>query len=90
MRVGVIIRMLGGKLVLNAAEEAVNAALMTIKMAEYDRSQQTLDFVPAINFFQSKPSMLTSQVYQFIRKMPKGTVLCIVLVMHIGNTVMSI
>ena len=65
-------RMLGGQLVLNAAEEAVNAALMMAKMAEYDRAQATLDFVPAINFFQSKPSMMTSQVYQFIRQMPKG------------------
>jgi hypothetical protein len=65
-------RMLGGQLVLNAAEEAVNALLMTTKMAEYDRAQATLDFVPAINFFQSKPSMMSSQVYQFIRQMPKG------------------
>jgi hypothetical protein len=67
-------RMLGGQLVLNAAEEAVNAFLMTTKMAEYDRAQATLDFVPAINFFQSKPSMMSSQVYQFIRQMPKGLV----------------
>lgn len=65
-------RMLGGQLVLNAAEEAVNAALMMTKMAEYDRAQVTLNFVPAINFFQSKPSMMASQVYQFIRQMPKG------------------
>ena len=65
--------MLGGKLVLNAVEEAVNAALMAVEMAEYDRSQQSLDFVPAINFFQSKPSMLSSQIYQqFIRRTPKG------------------
>lgn len=65
-------RILGGSLTLNNEEQLVNNLLMESKIREYDQSFTDLNFAPAYNFFQSKPTMLQSEVYQFIRQMPKG------------------
>lgn len=65
-------RFLGGSLILNADEEAANAVLMQIKYEEYDRAFLDSNFPPAGHFFNTKPSILQSQVYQIIRMMPKG------------------
>lgn len=65
-------RILGGSVTLNADEQMVNNMLMTAKTLEFDQSFSTLDFAPANNFFLSKPSMLQSEVFKFIRQMPKG------------------
>ena len=65
-------RFLGGSLTLNADEESVNKILMRVKKSEYDASFASANFTPATHFFLGKPAMLQSQVYQFIRKMPKG------------------
>lgn len=65
-------RSLGGNLILNNHEELVNSVLMNVKYQEYDRSVANLQFPPAIHFFQAKPLMLESKVFQFIRQMPKG------------------
>lgn len=68
-------RFLGGSLTLTADEEAANAVLMQIKYDEYDRAFADLSFPPAGHFFNTKPAVLQSQVYQIIRQMPKGGVL---------------
>lgn len=65
-------RILGAGLTLNANEELINTVLMDAKNREFDLALASLDFTPAIHFFQSKPSMLQSEVFQFIREMPKG------------------
>lgn len=43
-----------------------------MKNAEYDKAFTSLNFPPAIHFFHAKDLMLQSQVFQFIRQMPKG------------------
>ncbi len=65
-------RFLGGTLTLNSAEQLANSVLMKAKTEEYDSAFVSADFAPAHHFFQAKPTMLRSQVYQFIRSMPKG------------------
>lgn len=65
-------RFLGGSLTLNVDEEVANAVLMQIKHDEYDRAFADLSFPPAGHFFKTKTAVLQSQVYQIIRKMPKG------------------
>ena len=65
-------RFLGGALTLNAAEQSANTILMRAKNSEYDTSFSSANFTPANHFFLGKPAMLQSQVYQLIRKMPKG------------------
>jgi len=65
-------RFLGGSLTLNSKEQLANIALMDAKHREYDRSLKDLNFPPAVNYFQAKPLMLQSQVFQFIQQMPKG------------------
>lgn len=65
------IRILGGSLTLNSDEKLVNSILMEAKIREYDLSVSSLNFTHAY-FFQTKPSMLESEVFQFIRQMPKG------------------
>lgn len=65
-------RILGGGITLSSNEELVNTMLMTAKTFEYDQSFSSLNFTPATHFFLSKPAMLESEVFQFIRQMPKG------------------
>jgi hypothetical protein len=69
-------RILGGSVTLNADEQLVNNMLMTAKTLEFDQSFSTLDFIPVDHYFLSKPAMLQSEVFQFIRQMPKGNQHC--------------
>ena len=65
-------RFLGGSLTLSTKERLANTVLMEAKHREYDDSIAKMNFPPAVNFFQSKPTMLQSKVFQFIQQMPKG------------------
>ena len=67
-------RILGGGLTLNANEQLVNNILMEDKTIVYDQSIADLNFIPAIHFFLSKPEMLKSKVFNFIRQMPKRNI----------------
>ncbi len=71
-------RFLGGTLTLNSAEQLANILLMKRKTDEYDRAFISGNFAPANHFFQAKPKMLQSQVYQFIRSLPKGLIITII------------
>ena len=62
----------GCGLTLDAQELAANSRLMQVKQREYDQAVANLKFPPAMHFFQAKPLMLQSEVYQIIRRMPKG------------------
>lgn len=70
-------RILGGSLTLNSNEQAVNTMLMDMKTSEYDQAFNAfnLGFAPAVHYFKSKPTMLQSQVFQFIQGMPKGKII---------------
>lgn len=65
-------RILGGGLTLNRDEQLVNTMLMDAKALEYDKSVADLKFPASTHFFLSKPTMLQSEVFKFIRQMPKG------------------
>lgn len=73
-------RILGGGITLDSNEQLVNTMLMEMKTQEYDAAYSSLNFAPAIHYFLSKPTMLESQVYQFIQQMPKGIILFVVIV----------
>jgi Adenosine/AMP deaminase N-terminal len=62
----------GSGLTLDAQELAANSRLMQVKQREYDQAVANLKFPPAMHFFQAKPLMLQSEVYEIIRRMPKG------------------
>lgn len=68
-------RFLGANLVLTGREQFVNNMLMAVKQREFQQSADNLHFIPAMHFFHSKPLMLESQVFQFIRQMPKGVLI---------------
>ncbi len=65
-------RVLGGGITLSSNEQLVNTMLMEAKTLEYDQATADLNFTPATHFFLSKPAMLQSEVFNFIRQMPKG------------------
>lgn len=66
-------RALGGSVVLTPEEEEVNKILMTHKFQEYDSGfADPSTFPPARHFFQAREQIEESEVFKFIRKIPKG------------------
>jgi adenosine deaminase CECR1 len=65
-------RFLGSNLELTSSESLVNDYLMNLKYAELDYGFATADFMQSQNFLISKPKYDSSQVFQFIKQMPKG------------------
>ena len=64
---------MGGKLDLSLAEQKVNKSLMTTKQKEISAARLKNDSIPpAQHFFKAKTAIDESQVFQFIRHMPKG------------------
>jgi len=67
---------LGANLTLTAEEEIVNAKLTSMLRKEMDADFNfTAEFTPAHNFMIAKPVIDASEVYQFVRGMPKGAIL---------------
>ena len=63
----------GGDVVLNEDELKANIVLMKWKAAELNEAMQPSGFFPpAHNFMTAKPNIEESDVYQFIKRMPKG------------------
>ena len=48
---------------------------MRSKILELDAAYEKAEFAPARSFFLSKEDILTSEVFKFIREMPKGAAL---------------
>ncbi|KAF2348628.1 Adenosine deaminase-related growth factor [Trinorchestia longiramus] len=67
--------MLGWELTLTEEEEQVNTILKSLKDAEIDKAKATDNFLPAVNFMISKSEIEQSEVFAFIKSMPKGAVL---------------
>ena len=63
----------GGGVVLNEDELKVNSFLMNLKAAEVNEAAKPDGyFPPAHNFMAAKSKIEESDVFKFIRKMPKG------------------
>lgn len=67
-------RALGSDVLLNEEEQQFNAILMDLKADELARGfENPFNFTPARHFFDTIKSVESSQLFQLIRKMPKGT-----------------
>ncbi|XP_006891443.1 PREDICTED: adenosine deaminase CECR1 [Elephantulus edwardii] len=66
---------LGGQLVLKKEEEEANGKLMALKKAEITEAMRTQNFPPRMHFFQAKELIEKSEVFQILKKMPKGAAL---------------
>ncbi|XP_069132764.1 adenosine deaminase AGSA-like [Argopecten irradians] len=65
---------IGGSVSLNGREQQVNDILMDAKHKEINISRATNGpaFLPSVHFFQGKPLIEKSAVFQMIKAMPKG------------------
>lgn len=63
---------LGGQLVLTKEEELANERLMALKRAEMKQAMETQEFPPSMHFFQAKNLIEKSEVFNILKKMPKG------------------
>nr|KAF6493404.1 adenosine deaminase 2 [Rousettus aegyptiacus] len=66
---------LGGQLVLTKEEELANERLMALKRAEMKQAMETQKFPPSMHFFQAKNLIEKSEVFNILKKMPKGAAL---------------
>ncbi|XP_011366094.1 adenosine deaminase 2 [Pteropus vampyrus] len=66
---------LGGQLVLKKEEELANERLMALKKAEMKQAMETQKFPPSMHFFQAKNLIEKSEVFNILKKMPKGAAL---------------
>lgn len=67
-------RALGSDVLLNEEEQQFNAILMDLKADELARGfENPFNFTPARHFFDTIKPVESSQLFQLIRKMPKGT-----------------
>lgn len=63
---------LGGQLVLTEQEELANERLMALKKAEVTQAMKIQNFPPSMHFFQAKNLIEKSEVFNILKKMPKG------------------
>ena len=63
---------LGGQLVLTEQEELANERLMALKKAEVAQAMKIQNFPPSMHFFQAKNLIEKSDVFNILKKMPKG------------------
>lgn len=61
-------RQIGGRVVLTAAEQILDARLRGMK--EWEMSRPT--FPPAVHFFKAKPLIEASPIFSLLQQMPKG------------------
>ena len=66
---------LGSNIQLNENELKANNYLMAYKLRELDEAMLSGDFGPAKSFYLSKPDIESTEVFRFIKKMPKGAAL---------------
>ncbi|KAM7115051.1 adenosine deaminase 2 [Molossus nigricans] len=66
---------IGGQLVLKKEEELANEKLMALKKAEMKQAMKTQQFPPSMHFFQAKNLIEKSEVFNILKKMPKGAAL---------------
>ncbi|RZC33971.1 A deaminase domain containing protein [Asbolus verrucosus] len=65
--------LIGSSIELTEKEQQVNDLLMELKFEEYDQGfNDPSKFLPSIHFFRSKAEIEKSEVFKFIKMMPKG------------------
>lgn len=57
---------------LKEEEELANSKLMLLKRAEMMEAKRTQTFPPSMHFFQAKNLIEKSEVFNILKKMPKG------------------
>lgn len=57
---------------LKKEEELANKRLMALKKAEMKQFMKTQTFPPSMHFFQAKNLIEKSEVFNILKKMPKG------------------
>ena len=62
----------GGQLVLTQEEELANQRLRALKEAEMHKALSTGSILPSMHFFQAKNLIENSDVFNILKKMPKG------------------
>ena len=62
----------GGQLVLTQEEELANQRLRALKEAEMHEALSTGNILPSMHFFQAKSLIEKSEVFNILKKMPKG------------------
>lgn len=62
----------GGQLVLTWEEELANQRLRALKEAEMHEALSTGNILPSMHFFQAKSLIEKSEVFNILKKMPKG------------------
>ncbi|XP_066953421.1 adenosine deaminase 2-like [Macrobrachium rosenbergii] len=77
------ITIMGQDQILSADEQAVNEFLMERKMAEMDASFSSLHYLPAKNFLLVREQIEQTDVFKFLKLMPKGAAL------HLHDTAMA-
>uniref|UniRef100_A0A4W2ICG5 Adenosine deaminase 2 n=1 Tax=Bos indicus x Bos taurus TaxID=30522 RepID=A0A4W2ICG5_BOBOX len=65
----------GGQLVLTWEEELANQRLRALKEAEMHEALSTGNILPSMHFFQAKSLIEKSEVFNILKKMPKGAAL---------------
>ncbi|XP_026572968.1 adenosine deaminase 2 [Pseudonaja textilis] len=68
-------RRTGGNLILGKQEENFNHNLMQLKKTEIMKAMETGIFPPAMHFFKAKDFIEKSDVFNILKKMPKGGLL---------------
>ncbi|XP_026534468.1 adenosine deaminase 2 [Notechis scutatus] len=68
-------RRTGGNLILGEQEENFNHNLMQLKKREITKAMETGIFPPAMHFFKAKDFIEKSDVFNILKKMPKGGLL---------------
>ena len=63
---------LGSDLQLTPAENSANSILMAHKINELEGAFESDNFLPSRNFYTVKTKIEESDVFQFIKAMPKG------------------
>ncbi|XP_071761811.1 adenosine deaminase 2-A [Centroberyx gerrardi] len=61
-------RQTGGRVILTAAEQRLDAHLHRLK----EQEMSAAPFPPAVHFFKAKPLIQQSSIFSLLRKMPKG------------------
>ncbi|KAM9683505.1 adenosine deaminase 2 isoform 3-T4 [Dama dama] len=66
---------IGGQLVLTQEEELANQRLKALKEAEMHKALSKGSILPSMHFFQAKNLIEKSEVFNILKKMPKGAAL---------------
>lgn len=63
----------GGNLYLSPKEQQVDEKLLKLKEESFkDGIKNSLNYAPSLHFFDAKPIIEKSEIFKYIKRMPKG------------------